>query len=147
MKENKGWSFNKKCEICNIFNNYFVNVNEELGIYKKGNIPVDCYYLADRIKCLSTIQTSEWVKENINRRFILTLSLFLPKYVKQLDGRKVLSGEISENIKIGKSKISAPITHYINPFPVNFLFLYPRKTFGFLTSSGGVEMGYWRLKG
>ena len=37
-----------------------------------------------------------------------------------------------------------------NPFHANILILYPQKTsenLGFLTFSGGIEIGHWREKG
>ena len=35
---------------------------------------------------------------------------------------------------------------WVNPFHTNVPFLYPLKTFGFLTFSGGLEIGHWRKK-
>ena len=35
---------------------------------------------------------------------------------------------------------------WVNPFQTNVPFLYPLKTFGFLTFSGGLEIGHWREK-
>ena len=53
----------KNPQISETFNNYFVNKTEELGTYKWENVPPDSIDLADRIKCLTTIQVSKLWKE------------------------------------------------------------------------------------
>ena len=88
-------------EISERFNNYFVNIAEELGIYKWRNIPPDC------------IDSTDWTKFFNNHPSIQTIKVL--KYVNQTDHKKSSSGEISQDItKTAKNEMLVSITNCIN---------------------------------
>ena len=68
----------KDSKISDTFNNYFVNITDELGIYRWVNIPQNC--LDNTEKKLSTLtitQVSKQSKINLGILSVLNLNLFL----------------------------------------------------------------------
>ena len=108
--------FRKNSEIYEIFNNYFVDITEELGIYKWGCNPPDCIDLADRIKCFNhlSIQT---IKDKYRCSFHFNFEFVskVLKYINQIDCNISKSGEISPNIiKIANNGLLVPFTNCID---------------------------------
>ena len=109
----------KDSEISETFNNYFVNITEELGIYKWGNNPSDSFNVTERIKhfedhpSIKTIKGKNQSPSCFNFQFVCTDQVL--KYINQIDCKKSSSGEIPPNIiKIAKKEILIPITNCIN---------------------------------
>ena len=91
----------KDSKIYDTFNNYFVNIINELGIYKWGNIPQNCLDSTEKIKHFNdypSVKTSkEKFRNSINFKFecFYIYSFEIPNeiYIK-----KGSSGEISPAI-------------------------------------------------
>ena len=67
----------KDSKISNTFNSYFVNITDELGIYKWGNIPQYCLDITENIKYFNNYLSIKQSKINFGIVSILNFNLFL----------------------------------------------------------------------
>ena len=67
----------KDSKISNTFNSYFVNITDELGIYKWGNIPQYCLDITEKIKYFNNYLSIKQSKINFGIVSILNFNLFL----------------------------------------------------------------------
>ena len=67
----------KDSKISNTFNSYFVNITDELGIYKWGNIPQYCLDITEKIKYFNNYPSIKQSKINFGIVSILNFNLFL----------------------------------------------------------------------
>ena len=59
----------KDSKISDTFNNYFVNITDELGIYKRGNIPQNCLDSTEKIKYFINHPSIKIIKDKFNNSF------------------------------------------------------------------------------
>ena len=67
----------KDSKISDTFNNYFVNITDELGIYNWGNIPQNCLDITEKIKYFNNHPSIKTTKINLGKLSALNLNLFL----------------------------------------------------------------------
>ena len=79
----------KNSKISDAFKNNFVNITEELGIYKSGYIPPDSIDIADRIKCFNNYPSIKMSKEKYKCLFHFSFEFVSTeqslKYINQID--------------------------------------------------------------
>ena len=109
----------KDSKISDTFNNYFVNITDELGIYEWGNIPQNCLDSTEKIKYFSNHRSIITVKGkfrnsyNFKSEFVSTDIVL--RCIREIDIKKSSSGEISPAIiKLAKKENLKPITNCIN---------------------------------
>ena len=118
----------KDSKISDIFNNYFVNITDKLGIYKWGNIPQNCLDSTEKIKYFNNHPSIKTVKNKFRNTFSFKFEFastdIVLRCINEIDIKKSSSGEISPAIiKLAKKEILIPITNCINkcisikPFP------------------------------
>ena len=59
----------KDSKISDTFNNYFVNITDELGIYKWGNIPQNCLDSTEKIKYFNNHPSIKTIKDKFRNSF------------------------------------------------------------------------------
>ena len=60
----------KDSKISDTFNNYFVNITDELGIYNWGNIPQNCLDITEKIKYFNNHPSIKTIKNKFRKSFI-----------------------------------------------------------------------------
>ena len=109
----------KDSKISDTFNNYFVNITDELGIYKWGNIPQNCLDSTEKIKYFNNHPSIKTIKDkfrnSFNFKFEFVSTDIVLRCINEIDIKKSSSGEISPAIiKLPKKEILIPITNCIN---------------------------------
>ena len=109
----------KDSKISDTFNNYFVNITDELGIYNWGNIPQNCLDIAEKIKYFNNHPSIKTIKNKFRKSFSFKFEFVsadkILRYINEIDIKKSSSGEISPAIiKLAKKEILIPITNCIN---------------------------------
>ena len=108
----------KDSKISDTFNNYFVNITDELGIYKWGNIPQNYLESTEKIKYFINHTSIKTIKDKSRNSFNFKLEFVFTHIVltciNETDIKKCSSGEISPAIiKLAKKEILIPITNCI----------------------------------
>ena len=109
----------KDSKISDTFNNYFVNITDELGIYNWGNIPQNCLDITEKIKYFNNHPSIKTIKNKFRKSFSFKFEFVsadkILRYINEIDIKKSSSGEISPAIiKLAKKEILIPITNCIN---------------------------------
>ena len=109
----------KDSKISDTFNNYFVNITDELGIYKWGNIPQNCLDSTEKIKYFNNHPSIKTIKDKFRNSFSFKFEFvstdIVLRCINEIDIKKSSSGEISPAIiKLAKKEILIPITNCIN---------------------------------
>ena len=100
----------KDSKISDTFNNYFVNITDELGIYKWGNIPQNCLDSTEKTKYFSNhpniITIKDKFRNSFNFKFEFVSADIVLRGINAIDIKKSSSGEISPAIiKLPKKEI------------------------------------------
>ena len=61
----------KDSKISGIFNNYFANMTDELGIYNWGNVPQNCLAITEKIKYFNNHPSIKTIKDKFKKSFSL----------------------------------------------------------------------------
>ena len=109
----------KDSRISDTFNNYFVNITDELGIYKWGNIPQNSLDSTEKIKYFSDHPSIKTIKDKLrnsfNFKFKFVSTEIVLTCINETNIKKNSSGEISPAIiKLAKKEILIAITNCIN---------------------------------
>ena len=109
----------KDSKISDTFNNYFVNITDELGICKWGNIPQNCLDSTEKIKYFNNRPSIKTVRDkfrnSFNFKFEFDSTDIVLRCINEIDIKKDSSGDISTAIiKLAKKEILIPITNCIN---------------------------------
>ena len=109
----------KDSKISETFNNYFVNITDELGIYEWGNNPQICLDITEKIKYFNNHPSIKTIKIKFRKSFSFKFEFVsadkILRYINEIDIKKSSSGEISPAIiKLAKKEILIPITNCIN---------------------------------
>ena len=87
----------KDSKISDTFNNYFVNITDELGIYNWGNIPQNCLDITEKIKYFNNHPSIKTIKDKFRKSFnfkfeFVSIDIIL-RHVNEIDiKRKSSSG-------------------------------------------------------
>ena len=92
----------KDFKISDTLNNYFVNINDELGIYKWGNIPQNCLDGTEKIMYFNHHPSMKTIKHkfrnSFNFKFEFVSTDIVVRYLNEDDNKKSSSGETSHAI-------------------------------------------------
>ena len=110
---------NKVSDISEIFNNYFVTVTKDLGIFDWADNSSDCLNIFAQIYGFSNHPSVQVIKDNYQNYFSLRFESVstdqVIEFIDLIDCNKNSSGDIpAEIIKIAKQEVTEPITICIN---------------------------------
>ena len=93
---------NKDSNISETFNNYFVNITKDLGIFDKADGYLDRSNIFTRISSFSNHRNMEMIKDKYQNsfsfKFVLVSTDQVIKFVDESDCKKSSSGDIPANI-------------------------------------------------
>ena len=83
----------KDSKISDTFNNYFVNITDELGIYNWGNIPQNCLDITEKIKYFKNHPSIKTIKNKFRKSFSFKFEFVsadkILRYINEIDIEKV----------------------------------------------------------
>ena len=99
----------KDSKISDTFNNYFVNITDELGIYKWGNIPQNCLHSTEKIKYFNNHPSIKTIKDTFRNSFSFKFEFvstdIVLRCINEINIKKSSIAEISPAIiKLAKKK-------------------------------------------
>ena len=99
----------KDSKISDTFNNYFVNITDELGIYKWGNILQNCLDSTEKIKYFNNHPSIKTIKDTFRNSFSFKFEFvstdIVLRCINEINIKKSSSAEISPAIiKLAKKK-------------------------------------------
>ena len=93
----------KYSKILDTFNSYFVNITDELGVYKSLNITQNCLDSTEKIKYFNNHPIITTIKDKFRSSFnckfeFVSTDITVLRYIKEIDSKKCPSREISPAI-------------------------------------------------
>ena len=110
---------NKDSDISETFNNHFVNITKDLGIFDWADDSSDRSNIFTRMSSFSNHPSIQMIKDkyqnSFNFKFELVSTDQVIKFIDEIDCNKSSSGDIpAKIIKIAKEEIAEPIRNCIN---------------------------------
>ena len=114
-----GKILNKDSNISETFNNYFVNITKDLGIFDWAEMSSNRSNIFTRMSSFSNHSSIQMIKDkyqnSFNFKFKLVSTDQVIKFIAEIDCNKISSGDIpAKIIKIEKEEIVEAITNLIN---------------------------------
>ena len=110
---------NKNSYICETFNNYFVNITKDLGIFDWADDSSDRSNIFTRMSNFSNHPSIQMIKDkyenSFNFKFEIVSADQAKTFIDEIDCKKSSSGDIQAKIiKLAKEEIAEPIRSCIN---------------------------------
>ena len=82
----------KDSKISDTFNNYFINITEELRIYNRGNIPQNCLDITEKSKYFNNHPSIKTIKDKFRKSFSFKFEFVsadkILRYINKIDIKK-----------------------------------------------------------
>ena len=112
-------NLSKDSDISETFNNYFLIITEDLGIFDWVNDSSNRSNTFTRMSSFSNYPSIQMIKDKYQNSFHFKFKLAstdqIIKFIDEIDCNKSSSGDVTaKTIKIAKEEIAEPITNWIN---------------------------------